>query len=221
MRNIRYFILSEAALYFFLLFEGAVKTISERPSLRSAICHLLKISPAEFICGIINSVVFILFIARFENKILDIPPVILCILYVYAILQTCLPFVTGGTELIPGGHKVAETGEYLEEFKSIVLTICLVGKVTLSAVLLYVLNTGRIFYYFITLRRLHEEEERNWKSLKPLMEVNSIHSEPFSILYESNLDGSYSASIPTLLKEKVGRGKTEKEARADLLRKLQ
>lgn len=174
---------------------------------------------SEFVCGLVNAVVFILLIARFENKILDIPPLILCILYTYAILQTCLPFVTGnflvhgfehtaeierivsGIEnnrqlveqlhgLIPvlneGTRSAAELKEFLEEFNGIVLTLCLVGKVTLSAVLLYIVNSKRVFYYFMTLRKIHEEEEKHWEEFNTVIDVFPTSPEAFSIVYNDS-----------------------------------
>jgi len=299
LRNIRYFFLAEAALYFFLLLESLLKTITVRKPLMTAISHVFKLTPAdmtvfgyysnhgfhllfdlcsyvgaffllrcffvmylptideegndilnkktnifigllfglmvfdvfvmrhsqghfttEFVCGIANAVVFILFIARFENKILDIPPVILCILYIYAILQTSLPFVTGGTELLSGIESGEHGSKYLDDFKGVVLTLCLVGKVALSAVLLYVLNTGRIFYYFVTLPRLHQEEEQNWLDLSQLLEKHEIYTEPMQILYEYQGDGSYTARIPGLISDKTGHGASRSEARSNLLGKI-
>src|SRR5712692_710598 len=126
---------------------------------------------SEFLCGVVNAVVLILLVARFENRLLDIPPWVLGILYVYAILQTCLPFVSGNFLA-----KESQFKHFSEEFGSIVLTLCLFGKVTLSAVLLYVLSSKRIFYYFMTLRKIHEDEEQNWGAFKEL--VSDFRDEP-------------------------------------------
>lgn len=174
---------------------------------------------AEFICGIINSVVFILLIARFENKLLDIPPTILSVLYVYAILQSCLLFVTGDIfgDIIKG-HKDFEN--FLSKFSSIILTICLVGKITFSAVILYVLNSGRLFYYFITQRKIHTDAERQWRQLNPLIKDFSIEPEKLSLMYTRNSDGRYIASIPVLDKEIDGQGATAEEAKENLLDKI-
>ncbi|MFL6255566.1 MAG: hypothetical protein ACJ74T_11180 [Pyrinomonadaceae bacterium] len=173
---------------------------------------------SEFICGVFNSVIFILLIARFENKILDIPPIILCLLYVYAILQTCLPFVTEeivGETFSPMITK--EHPEFLNAFSNIVLTICLVGKVTLSAVLLYVLNTKRIFYYFMTLKLIHDEEKKNWSKFFSLIESFSVEPEKFSLLYEKNPDATYTARIPGLFNGVNGTGATREDAKKALL----
>jgi hypothetical protein len=179
---------------------------------------------SEFFCGVVNAIIFILLIARFENKILDIPPWVLCLLYLYAILQTCLPFVTGNfltkgfehaalieqrlkslehvanlpaevNDLIEvlkqGVESNGELKKFLEEFNGWVLTLCLVGKVTLSAVLLYVLNSKRIFYYFMTIRKIHAEEEVHWNEISPLIENFSTGAEPFSIVYARNDDSLF------------------------------
>jgi hypothetical protein len=199
---------------------------------------------SEYICGVINSVVFILLIARFQNKILDVPPVILCFLYIYAILQTCLPIVTGEitgeilpskmpsinvehlTSIIPGIKLIAEgwnqsistgfTKEFQSLFTNVILTLCLFGKVALSVVLLYVLNTKRIFYYFMTLKIIHEEEEKNWGEFYPLIDSFSVEPEPFSIIYDRNSDYTYTARIPGLVDGISGTGRTREEAKIQL-----
>lgn len=174
---------------------------------------------SEFICGIINSVIFILLIARFENKLLDIPPTILAILYVYAILQSCLLFVTGDIfSEMTKGHEEFE--RFLEKFTSIVLTICLIGKITFSAVILYVLNSGRVFYYFITQRKINDDVERQWLKLNPLIKDFSVEPEQFNIVFTRNNDGRYVAAIPTIVKDLEGEGATSDDAKKDLLEKL-
>lgn len=176
---------------------------------------------SEFICGAINSVIFILLIARFENKILDIPPFILCILYVYAILQTCLPVVTGqiSGEIMPS--KTIEDPRFLDTFSNTVLTICLIGKITLFAVLLYVLSTKRIFYYFMSLRRIHEEEEKNWGKFHGLVEDFSVAPEKFTILYDRNRDSTYTARMPESFGYISGQGRTPEEAKKQLRGKME
>jgi hypothetical protein len=196
---------------FFLIFDVVVTLRSPRDG----------IFISEFICGVVNAVVFILLIARFENKILDIPPWILCLLYVYAILQTCLPFVTENPLTTEIMAKNAELKKTIEEFRGIVLTICLVGKVTLCAVILYVLTSGRIFYYFITLRKIHDEEEENWTNFSKLIMPFALTPERFSIIYEIDKAGVYTARIPHLFSRHVkGEGATKIQAKVDLLNKI-
>lgn len=179
---------------------------------------------SEFVCGIVNSAIFILLISRFGNKILDIPPVILCILYVYAILQTCLPFVTGDIfgERILGSNaeSIKQLKEFLIEFSSIVLTLCLIGKVTLVAVFLYAISTGRIFYYFMTLKIIHEEEEKNWKEFAPKIESFSIEPMTFHLIFNQTTDWKYSATVPNLFDKIVGHGETVEDAKKDLFNKI-
>lgn len=175
---------------------------------------------SEFICGVVNAVVFILLIARFENKILDIPPWILCLLYVYAILQTCLPFVTENflTKEMLEANK--DFKKFLESFSGIVLLLCLVGKVTFSAVLLYVLNSKRIFYYFMTLRKIHAEEEGHWVEFYRLIKDFPISPESFSIIYNTKTNATYIATVPNLFPDVSGEGLTTKEAKDNLLNKI-
>jgi hypothetical protein len=178
---------------------------------------------SEYICGVINSVVFILLIARFENKLLDIPPFILCIMYVYAILQTCLPFVSGVAEETFGNYIIVspDAKTALDSFGNIVLLICLVGKITLSIVMLYVLNTKRIFYYFMALRRIHDEEEKNWGKFFPLVDDFSVEPEKFNITYDKEADSTYTARIPGLFDGISGKGGTPEEAKEELLMEIQ
>jgi len=172
---------------------------------------------AEFICGIVNAVVFALLIARFENKILEIPPYILFILYSYAVLQTCLPFVTNAGQIFSKG--------FSDHFSSVVLRLVLIGKVGLAAMLLYVLTSGRIVYYFMFTKNLHEEEkeERHWENFKSLLTELPKAPEPFELLYEyDDASNSYSATIVprNLFGRITGRGKTLGEAKDDLRKKL-
>lgn len=201
---------------------------------------------SEFICGLVNSTVFILLIGRFGNKILDIPPIILVILYIYAILQTCLPFVTGdifgekilnnvdslynhihnlgnGTAenmMVQYKKSIKELKEFLNEFSSIVLTLCLIGKVTFAAVILYIISTGRIFYYFMTLRIIHEQESENWKVFAPKISSFSIEPETFHIIYNRTDNKNYTATIQNLFHGTSGYGDTKEKAKQDLLNKI-
>lgn len=172
---------------------------------------------SEYVCGVINAVVFILLIARFENKILDIPPIILCLLYVYAILQTCLPVVTSE---ITAQSLPKELSAFLSSFANIVLTLCLVGKIALASVLLYVLNTKRIFYYFMTLKLIHDEETKNWNEFSPLIESFSVEPEKFSIIYDRNPNATYTARIPALFDDVSGTGRTREESKSELLHQI-
>jgi hypothetical protein len=172
---------------------------------------------AEYICGIVNAVVFALLIARFESKILEIPPYILVILYSYAVLQTCLPFVSNAGQIFGEG--------FSDSFSGVVLRLVLVGKVALAAMLLYVLTSGRIVYYFMFTKNLHEEEqeERHWENFKGLLKELPQAPEPFEILYKYNDESnSYSATIvPNNVFGKVtGKGKSRDEAKDDLRKQL-
>lgn len=171
---------------------------------------------SEFMCGVVNAVVFILFVARFESKLLDIPTWMLCILYLYAILQTCLPLVTTGLlteEMAPGLRT------FLDEFSSIVLSCCLVGKVALAAVLLYVINSKRLFYYFMSLRKIHNEEEEYWGTFDNLSEERPPDLESVTIRYHRQEEGSYIATI-THPFNLSGKGRTHKDATLDLIKSL-
>lgn len=173
---------------------------------------------AEFLCGVINAVVFVLLVARFQNKILDIPPYILFMLYAYAVLQTCLPFVTNTGLVI--------SKEFSEGFSSVVFRLVLIGKLALAAMLLYVLDSGRIVYYFMFLKNLHEEEneEKNWENFKDLLDELPRAPEPFEITYKYNPDtNNYTAMIiPTSLFGRItGTGRTLDEARKNLRNKIQ
>lgn len=173
---------------------------------------------AEFICGVVNAVVFVLLIARFENKILDIPPYVLVMLYAYAVLQTCLPFVTNTGLVI--------SSEFSEGFSSVVFRLVLVGKIALAAMLLYVLSSGRIVYYFMILKNLHEEEneEKHWGKFKDLLNELPRAPEPFEITYkyDPNSKGYTAMIVPVGLFGRIsGSGRTLNEARDNLRCKIQ
>jgi hypothetical protein len=173
---------------------------------------------AEFICGVVNAVIFALLIARFENKILDIPPYILFVLYSYGVLQTCLPFVTNAGQIFGASFSA--------NFSGVVLRLVLIGKVALAAMVLYVLTSGRIVYYFMFTKNLHEEEkeERHWENFKGLLKELPRAPEPFEILYEyHDASNSFSATIVprNLFGRVIGSGKTQGEAKDDLRKQLQ
>ena len=173
---------------------------------------------AEFLCGVINAVVFVLLVSRFQNKILDIPPYILFILYAYAVLQTCLPFVTNTGLVI--------SKEFSEGFSSIVFRLVLIGKLALAAMLLYVLDSGRIVYYFMFLKNLHDEEteQKHWGKFKDLLDELPRAPEPFEITYKYDPDSKgYTATIlpASLFGRLTGSGETLDEARENLRNKIQ
>lgn len=173
---------------------------------------------AEFLCGVINAVVFVLLVSRFQNKILDIPPYILFILYSYAVLQTCLPFVTNTGLVI--------SKEFSEGFSSIVFRLVLIGKLALAAMLLYVLDSGRIVYYFMFLKNLHDEEneQKHWGKFKNLLDELPRAPEPFEITYkyDPNSKGFTAMIVPaSLFGRMVGTGATLDEARENLREKIQ
>jgi len=170
----------------------------------------------EFICGVINAVVFVLFAARFETKLLDVPPYMLFILYAYAVLQTCLPFVSPEGGLV-GDVKLAEA------FASIVLRLVLVGKVALVAVLVYVLSSRRIFYYFMTVKNIfrQEEEEKYWPRFSKLIVGVPRASESFAITYHLEDSGKVAATFsPDLFGVGGADGGTPDEAKGNLLKKV-
>jgi|GEM_PF-3792800 len=192
----------------------------------SFLCGVTSVAPdsgrgvfiAEFICGVVNAVVFVLFVARFENKILEIPPYILFLLYSYAVLQTCLPFVTNNG-LVFGR-------DFSEGFSSIVFKLVLVGKVALAAVLFYVLSSGRIFYYFMSLKSINDEEkeERNWENFKKVMIELKRGPDQFEITYAHDKEGRVFTAmvVPTsLFGHLTGTGEDADKAREDLLKKIQ
>lgn len=164
-----------------------------------------------------NSVIFILFVARFENRLLDIAPAALAALYLYAILQVCLPFVTQDFFKLINVSNVN-----LDRFTNFVLIVVLLGKVTLLAVLHYVLDSGRIFYYFLTLRKFHIEDEggSDWEKFKVLVTEFGEETEVFSVHYARQRDGSYVSTIPGLFEEFSGPGKTPAEAKKALVHRI-
>jgi hypothetical protein len=173
---------------------------------------------AEFICGVVNAVIFVLLIARFENKILDIPPYLLVMLYSYAVLQTCLPFVTSEGMLFDPN--------FSEALRITVFKLVLVGKVALSAMLLYVLSSGRIVYYFMALKNIHDEEdeEKNWKNFRELIMEIQLPPEQFEITYKFDEDSvKYIATIfpANVFGQLSGSGHTPEEAKQDLHKKIQ
>jgi hypothetical protein len=169
---------------------------------------------AEFICGSINAIVFILFIARFENKRIDIPPFVLCILYLYAVLQTFLPLVTGSFKAEEGME------EFLHKFSSVIFTLCLLGKIVLVAVVSYALTSKKFFYYFITYKKLFDEEQNNWKKFEHEIKESFPDTESFNITYLQRSDGKYQAVCSSFFGSTAGIGQNPNEAKEDLLQNV-
>lgn len=118
----------------------------------------------EFICGIINSFVLILFFARFESRLLGINPFITLFLYIYAIVQTSLPLVSGNvfdvSSLLNSNH---ENGIDMTFLITLILSICLFAKIILYNIIVYLYQTKRLFYYFINTKLNYDKQEEYWR----------------------------------------------------------
>ena len=115
---------------------------------------------------------------------------------------------------------------FSETFASIVFKLVLVGKVALAAVLLYVLSSKRIFYYFMTVRNIFEEEkeEGHWQKFRKLIIEVPSAPESFDVTYNQNRDSKEVTAMifPTdLFGHITGRGKTPEEAKENLRKKIQ
>jgi hypothetical protein len=72
----------------------------------------------------------------------------------------------------------------------------------------------------MSLRRIHEEEEKNWGKFFPLIETFSVEPEVFSVIYDRNADSTYTAQMPEPFGFVSGSGETPEEAKEELLNKI-
>lgn len=170
----------------------------------------------EFVCGVTNAVVFILFVTRFHNKIMGIPSVVISGIYLYAVLQTCLLIVTPDVKTIVQEKFIHD----IEVFANIILILCLAGKIVLSVVLLYVLDTRRIIYYFMVLRLLHQKEGEYWQKFYNGVTSQDVGIQPLYMVYTLDEKLGYIARFYSIFRGKRGVGRTPAEAKRNLLEKL-
>ncbi len=119
----------------------------------------------EFICGMTNAFILILMFARFESRLLGINPFITLILYVYAILQTALPFVTKNILfMFDSGEVTSYLGkdDNLAFFITLILSISLFAKIIFYNIIVYLYQTKRLFYYFIITKLNYDRETEYW-----------------------------------------------------------
>jgi hypothetical protein len=128
----------------------------------------------EFICSVANAVAMMLLFARFESKILGIHPAVTLILYVYAIMQVALPFVTDNILNLFFESKIELNHRpNYEAFTTVILVICLIGKLVFFNIVVYLYKTKRLFYYFIKTAVSNETEEEYWEQFAENTEMNN------------------------------------------------
>lgn len=130
----------------------------------------------EFFCGIVNAIVMMMLFARFESRLLGINPFIILLLYVYAILQTSLPLITENNLLLPYSQN-NNTGHNTENSNSaflvtLILSICLLGKIIFYNIIVYLYQTKRLFYYFLITKLNFDKEDTNWGNFERHSEMN-------------------------------------------------
>lgn len=93
-------------------------------------------------------------IGRLGSMFLKPPLFVLVLLYVYSSIQAL--FLTFG-----------EKGS--EEWKIALMTVALVLKCLLFLYVTYLYQSGRLLFYFVRVRRVHENWDEEWKNFSSLL----------------------------------------------------
>jgi hypothetical protein len=72
----------------------------------------------------------------------------------------------------------------------------------------------------MTLRKIHEEEERHWEGFSKLITDFSEEPERFDLIYTRSTNSIYLATMPYLFDGVEGEGRTAGEAKTDFLQKI-
>ncbi|MDB5282846.1 MAG: hypothetical protein JWO06_1921 [Bacteroidota bacterium] len=117
---------------------------------------------AQFFSGLINTVAMAFFIARFASPLLRIPAIVQAILFLYTILQTGLMIV-----LMDGSNKdfIFLHDLWLPWAQKGILLFCLFGKIVLYLVVLYLYTTGKLFFYFVSMRAFKRTSDLEWSEI--------------------------------------------------------
>lgn len=117
----------------------------------------------ELLCSVVNAIALMLLFARFESRLLGIHPAVTFILYIYAIFQVSLPFVTKNiSNLFFLNKDQVPINPGYEFFVTIILIVCLVGKLVFFNIVVYLYQTKRLFYYFVKTAINFEKEDEYW-----------------------------------------------------------
>lgn len=110
-------------------------------------------SSANWISGISSATVMALFIGRLDSKFLECPSWFLVLLYLYVAIQPL--FALLGPE-----HKW---------WTLILMNAALILKCLLFLFLTWLFQTGRLLFYFIRVRRLYDQVDRDFKDFGLLL----------------------------------------------------
>lgn len=102
---------------------------------------------SSLLSGLLGGVMMALFIGRLQSKLLGISVWILFTLYFYIVLQPLFIFF----------HKPTYT--------SIIINVALILKCLLILVMFWLLQSGRLFYYFVRVRPDYEKERNGFEDL--------------------------------------------------------
>jgi hypothetical protein len=104
----------------------------------------------NYFLGIAGAVVLALFVGRLNSKFIDAPIWVIALLYVYAAIQPLYPVIISGQEQ--------------DKISGAVFTnAALVLKVILFLFVTWLLESGRLLFYFVRVRRLNMQVDWDWQ----------------------------------------------------------
>jgi hypothetical protein len=107
----------------------------------------------DWISGIISGIVMALFVGRFDSEFIKPKFIYIFIFYLYMAIQGIYPAFIGQTQAT-------------DETRLIISITTMVCKLILFLFVLDLVKSGRLLFYFIRIRKQHDEAENKWEKFR-------------------------------------------------------
>ncbi len=107
----------------------------------------------DWISGIISGIVMALFVGRFDSEFIKPKFIYIFIFYLYMAIQGIYPAFIGQTQAT-------------DEVRLIISITTMVCKLILFLFVLDLVKSGRLLFYFIRIRKQHDEAENKWEKFR-------------------------------------------------------